>query len=139
MHSGSTHDNLVESPSGGKLRVPLPCAQVVLQRTYLLCHHIDTAGELEGGGLVFQPSSEETIEVVVVALTSTPSMYLMMFGCRSVFSLRWADCANLICEVKTNFNYVRFHCMKLVSLLNFLLSTGKVLSPEFWSRKFGPQ
>lgn len=31
-----------------------------------------------------------------VPLTSTPSMYLMMFGCRSVFSLRWADCANLI-------------------------------------------
>ena len=43
----STHDNLVESPSGGKLRVPFPCTQVVFQRTNLLCHHIDTAGELE--------------------------------------------------------------------------------------------
>ena len=112
VHSGlqcmvSTHDNLVESPSGGKLRVPFPCAQVVLQRTNLLRHHIDAAGELEGeGGLVFQPRSEEPCGgrgVVVLALTSTPSIYLMMFGCRSVFSLRWADCANLICEVRSHY------------------------------------
>lgn len=43
----STHNNLVESPSGGKLRVSLPRTQVVLQRTHLLCHHIDAAGKLE--------------------------------------------------------------------------------------------
>ena len=48
VHGGiSTHDNLVQSPSGGKLRVSLPRTQVVLQRMHLLRHHIDAAGELE--------------------------------------------------------------------------------------------
>ena len=109
----STHNNLVESPSGGKLRVSLPRTQVVLQRTHLFRHHIDTAGELEKGGgrLEFQLRSEE-LGMTGVPLTSTPSMYLMMFGCRSVFSLRWADCANLICEVGLHY-FADYYCNSL--------------------------
>ena len=42
-----THNNLVESPSGDKLRVPFLRTQVVLQRMHLLRHHIDGAGKLE--------------------------------------------------------------------------------------------
>ena len=52
----STHNNLVESPSGSKLRVPFLRTQVVLQRANLLCHHIDTAGELEERGKVGIPT-----------------------------------------------------------------------------------
>jgi len=39
----------VESPFGGKVRVPLPRTQVVLQGTHILCYCIYATRKLEEG------------------------------------------------------------------------------------------
>ena len=49
----------------------------------------------------------------MVPLTSTPSMYLMMFGCRSVFSLRCADCANLIWNMWGRYDFITWSTISL--------------------------